>query len=83
MAVAAILLMLSTVKAAKKIFRLIISHMLKNPLSLFNTTSTGSILNRFSKDIDTIDNVLPCVLRIAINTMFLVNQDLIKYVVYT
>ncbi|XP_022169430.1 multidrug resistance-associated protein 1-like isoform X2 [Myzus persicae] len=56
---ASITLSLGTIFAAEKLFELINSRIFKNPLSLFDTTPIGRILNRVSKDIDTIDNVLP------------------------
>ncbi|CAI6344119.1 unnamed protein product [Macrosiphum euphorbiae] len=50
---------LGTIHGAEKFYKLINSRLFKNPLSLFDTTPIGRILNRVSKDIDTIDNVLP------------------------
>ncbi|XP_012540485.1 multidrug resistance-associated protein 1 isoform X3 [Monomorium pharaonis] len=38
-------------------------NILRSPLGFFDTTPSGRILNRFGKDVDVIDNVLPHVLR--------------------
>ncbi|KAL5244983.1 hypothetical protein ACI65C_012393 [Semiaphis heraclei] len=54
-----IALSFGTILAAEKLYKLINARIFKNPLSLFDTTPIGRILNRVSKDIDTIDNVLP------------------------
>jgi len=72
---AAISLSLGTVVAAEKLYQLINARIFKNPLSLFDTTPIGRILNRVSKDIDTVDNVLPFILRSSIQTVFSVNSD--------
>lgn len=72
---AAISLSLGTVVAAEKLYHLINARIFKNPLSLFDTTPIGRILNRVSKDIDTIDNVLPFILRSTIQTIFSVNSE--------
>jgi ATP-binding cassette subfamily C (CFTR/MRP) protein 1 len=72
---AAIALSLGTVVAAEKLYQLINERIFKNPLSLFDTTPIGRILNRVSKDIDTIDNVLPFTIRSTIQTVFSVNSD--------
>lgn len=72
---AAIALSVGTVIAADKLYYLINERIFKNPLSLFDTTPIGRILNRVSKDIDTIDNVLPFILRSSNQTFFSVNSD--------
>eukprot|EP00102_Acyrthosiphon_pisum_P020987 XP_016658197.1 PREDICTED: multidrug resistance-associated protein 1 isoform X4 [Acyrthosiphon pisum] len=74
---AAIALSLGTVVAAEKLYELINARIFKNPLSLFDTTPIGRILNRVSKDIDTIDNVLPFILRSTIQTVFSVVGTLV------
>jgi len=44
--------------AASAIHRLMLRNVLKSPMSFFETTPLGRILNRFAKEVDTLDNVL-------------------------
>ncbi len=50
---------LGSVKAAGRIHREMLHSILRTPLSFFDTTPVGRILNRFSKDQETIDSQLP------------------------
>jgi ABC-type multidrug transport system fused ATPase/permease subunit len=45
--------------ASKKLHILILSGVLHAPMSFFDTTPIGRIINRFAKDIDSIDSSLP------------------------
>ncbi|XP_025264055.1 multidrug resistance-associated protein 4 [Camponotus floridanus] len=45
--------------ASKNLHNFMFSCLLKAPMSFFNTNPSGRILNRFSKDIGTVDEILP------------------------
>ncbi|KAG9392412.1 ABC transporter transmembrane region [Carpediemonas membranifera] len=50
------------VRAGWQIHRKALKRMLKAPMSYFETTPTGRILNRFSKDLEGVDTTLPATL---------------------
>ncbi|KDQ57208.1 hypothetical protein JAAARDRAFT_35814 [Jaapia argillacea MUCL 33604] len=54
--------------ASKSLHRSAIRRVMYAPMSFFETTPLGRIMNRFSKDIDTIDNMLGDSLRMFMNT---------------
>lgn len=56
--------------ASKKLFERMFYRVLRNPTSFFETTPNGRLLNRLGKDVDTVDNRLPMVLRLWINCFF-------------
>ncbi|KAF9523137.1 ABC transporter [Crepidotus variabilis] len=60
---------LFTYFSSQKLHRNAITHVLHAPMSFFDTTPLGRIMNRFSKDIDNIDNMLGESLRMFTNTM--------------
>jgi ABC-type multidrug transport system fused ATPase/permease subunit len=68
--ISSLYLAIGTLLAAKYLHAQMLSHVLTNPLSFFDTTPTGRILNRFSKDIDTLDNTIPHNIRAWLNCLF-------------
>ncbi|KAL5009766.1 hypothetical protein ScPMuIL_012071 [Solemya velum] len=54
-----ILIMLNMVKAAGILHAAMLFNVLRSPMTFFDTTPTGRIVNRFSHDVDTVDSELP------------------------
>ncbi|XP_077258461.1 multidrug-Resistance like Protein 1 isoform X5 [Temnothorax americanus] len=52
-------LVVGCLRSSKLLHSELLFAMLRSPLGFFDTTPSGRILNRFGKDIDIIDNVLP------------------------
>lgn len=53
-----ILLLYSTLRASKKLYKTMSLSVIHSPMEFFNTTPIGRILNRFSSDIDMVDTNL-------------------------
>eukprot|EP01121_Diplochlamys_sp_Union-15-3_P018939 TRINITY_DN7011_c0_g1_i1.p1 TRINITY_DN7011_c0_g1~~TRINITY_DN7011_c0_g1_i1.p1 ORF type:complete len:625 (+),score=107.71 TRINITY_DN7011_c0_g1_i1:214-1875(+) len=63
-----LLLAVAGVIAARTIHNSMLQRLMRAPTSFFDTTPVGRILNRFSKDIYTVDEQLPRVLGMSIST---------------
>ena len=68
----AIVAAISMVRASRALHSKMLTNILKAPMAFFDTTPIGRILNRFSRDIETIDNILPNLIRSRLNTFFTV-----------
>jgi len=66
--------------AAKIMQLLLLTNVLRWPMETFDTTPLGRILNRFSKDVDVVDNVLPQVIKSWI-AMFLSVIKIITFLI--
>ncbi|SPP82092.1 multidrug resistance-associated protein 1 isoform X4 [Drosophila guanche] len=53
-----------------EIFRGLLNKGLKWPMELFDTTPIGRIISRYSKDVDTVDGVLPTLFSMLLSTSF-------------
>eukprot|EP00095_Tigriopus_kingsejongensis_P003830 maker-scaffold2698_size13172-snap-gene-0.3 protein:Tk03830 transcript:maker-scaffold2698_size13172-snap-gene-0.3-mRNA-1 annotation:"multidrug resistance-associated protein 1 isoform x4" len=63
-----IVLAISTLNASKQMHKTMLHRVMRSPMSFFDTTPLGRIVNRFAKDIDVCDNTLPNNLRQWLNT---------------
>ena len=69
---------LGTLSAAKVLHTGMIVRTLRSPMSFFDTTPIGRVVNRFAKDIDTIDNTLPNTLRSMMTTFLSVSRNALE-----
>lgn len=60
---ASLLLYLSTLSGAKALHQKMLVRIMHSPMSFFDTTPQGRIINRFSKDVDVLDSTMPMILR--------------------
>ncbi|XP_041776323.1 multidrug resistance-associated protein 1 isoform X4 [Anopheles merus] len=75
--VATLTFALGSLYAAKTMHELLLRYVLHWPMSLFDTTPLGRVLNRFSKDVDTVDNTLPQLIRSFLAQFFAVVATLV------
>ncbi|XP_033748018.1 LOW QUALITY PROTEIN: multidrug resistance-associated protein 1-like [Pecten maximus] len=66
-----LMLAVRMVIAAGKLHKKMLLTIMRCPMSFFDTTPIGRIINRFSSDVDIMDNSLPITCRISLNTFFL------------
>ncbi|XP_058980636.1 multidrug resistance-associated protein 1 isoform X14 [Musca domestica] len=61
---------LGGVYCSKVLHAVMLDYVFRWPMELFDTTPLGRIVNRFSKDMDTVDNILPLNLRVVITQAY-------------
>jgi ABC-type multidrug transport system fused ATPase/permease subunit len=63
--------------AGRKLHWIILMGVLHAPMSFFDTTPVGRIINRFAKEIDSVDTTLPNAFSQALTTLIIVVATLI------
>ncbi|XP_033149992.1 LOW QUALITY PROTEIN: multidrug resistance-associated protein 1 [Drosophila busckii] len=65
-------LSLGCIYSAFYLHNTMLKYTMRWPMELFDITPLGRIVNRFSKDVDTVDSTLPLNLRVAVTQLFAV-----------
>lgn len=56
--------------ASRYLHQSMLYDVLRSPMSFFERTPSGNLVNRFSKEIDTIDSVIPQIFKMFLGSMF-------------
>lgn len=67
----AIATMMSVICASTRLHNLMVNAVMRAPLSFFHTNPTGRIVNRFSKDLGMVDDILPSIIVNVFSILFL------------
>ncbi|KAG9295694.1 hypothetical protein G9A89_001711 [Geosiphon pyriformis] len=78
-----ILWVFCAIRSAQKLHQDMLKSVVRSPMSFFDTTPLGRILNRFSKDQSTIDEVLPRTFSGYFRTLFVVLATLVVIIIST
>ncbi|GFS03743.1 multidrug resistance-associated protein 1 [Elysia marginata] len=65
------------VKASGELHTGMLENVMRSPMAFYDTTPMGRVLNRFSRDVDTLDVALPSTIRSFYSCMFRVTGTLI------
>lgn len=56
--------------ASRHLHQSMLYDVLRSPMSFFERTPSGNLVNRFAKEMDTIDSVIPSILKMFMGSMF-------------
>uniref|UniRef100_A0A8C8ZV65 Multidrug resistance-associated protein 1 n=1 Tax=Prolemur simus TaxID=1328070 RepID=A0A8C8ZV65_PROSS len=56
--------------ASRRLHLNLLHNVLRSPMSFFERTPSGNLVNRFSKELDTVDSMIPQVIKMFMGSMF-------------
>lgn len=62
--------LLGAVTASGVLHVAVLANVIQSPMSFFDATPIGRIVNRFSKDLDTLDIMIPMIVGMFLNCLF-------------
>lgn len=71
---------LGCLNAAQVLHQNLLYQVMRLPMAFFDTTPLGRIMNRFSKDVDVVDTILPDRIRLWMAMFFNVSRNMYYYV---
>ena len=66
----ALIFALMSVHSSRILHARMLANIMRSPMMFFDTTPVGRILNRFSRDMDTVDVILPFTIQACLSTFF-------------
>ena len=66
----ALIFALMSVHSSRILHARMLANIMRSPMMFFDTTPIGRILNRFSRDMETVDGLLPFTIRSFLSTFF-------------
>lgn len=69
--------------ASRFLHQSLLFDILRSPMSFFERTPSGNLVNRFSKEMDTIDSMIPNIIKMFMGSMFNVMSACIVILIAT
>lgn len=58
------------IMASRYLHQSLLYDVLRSPMSFFEKTPSGNLVNRFAKEMDTIDSVIPSIIKMFMGSLF-------------